>query len=340
MIEGEDNSKQLEQSNPILIEIASIAMRRSQLLSLISEILMDGERRDILLILLSKETNFLQSHNIDMPFWWCSAVHDLGVFYGMAKYGIFGWEDICVDSTLPLTKKAIKHYLTHSIRKEKQRRIDDDEKDDVKLPLFSRLERRMLCICHQVEKTYRASRGENAISTHTSLFSWLDDFRAGKDGSENETAEYEENNAFEDFIRGEIRRKEKALEDPISKIQHASEEEEIHSFEAFKKSMQMSHKRKYDIYISQIKTEIANGVEGDFNTEEEEEPISKKFQLYSNSSKTNKNLTNMSSMPIPRPTNAAINENATIPTPNNDLFFNSAMSERKEKRISIEMLVS
>ncbi|GMF65012.1 unnamed protein product [Phytophthora lilii] len=85
---------------------AWVTMRRTQLLE------------DVLDILSTKRgalENFLRSGNeslvADMPVWWCPWIHDFGVFYGMARYGVYGWERIMLDRQLPFHRQAREHHI-------------------------------------------------------------------------------------------------------------------------------------------------------------------------------------------------------------------------------------
>ncbi|GMF24707.1 unnamed protein product [Phytophthora fragariaefolia] len=85
---------------------AWVTMRRTQLLE------------DVLDILTTKRAaleDFLRSGKQslveDMPVWWCPWIHDLGVFYGMARHGVYGWERIMLDRQLPFHRQAREHHI-------------------------------------------------------------------------------------------------------------------------------------------------------------------------------------------------------------------------------------
>ncbi|KAF4318613.1 hypothetical protein BBO99_00007232 [Phytophthora kernoviae] len=83
-----------------------VTLRRTQLLEDVLDIL--STKRDVL-------EDFLRSGKQDlvteMPVWWCPWIHDLGVFYGMARYGIYGWDRLLLDRQLPFHRQAREHHI-------------------------------------------------------------------------------------------------------------------------------------------------------------------------------------------------------------------------------------
>ncbi|KAL4115753.1 hypothetical protein PRIC2_012759 [Phytophthora ramorum] len=85
---------------------AWVTMRRTQLLE------------DVLDILSTKQSAlqaFLRSGKeslvAEMPVWWCPWIHDLGVFYGMARYGVYGWKKMMLDRQLPFYRQARERHI-------------------------------------------------------------------------------------------------------------------------------------------------------------------------------------------------------------------------------------
>ncbi|RMX70437.1 hypothetical protein KXD40_004000 [Peronospora effusa] len=85
---------------------AWVTMRRTQLLEDVLDIL--STKRDALETLLRSGKHGLVEN---MPVWWCPWIHDLGVFYGMARYGIYGWEHMMLDRQLPFHRQAREHHI-------------------------------------------------------------------------------------------------------------------------------------------------------------------------------------------------------------------------------------
>ncbi|KAE9112912.1 Chromodomain-helicase-DNA-binding protein 6 [Phytophthora fragariae] len=85
---------------------AWVTMRRTQLLEDMLDILTTkrGALEDYL-------RSGKQSLVEDMPVWWCPWIHDLGVIYGMAHYGVYGWERIMLDRQLPFHRQAREHHI-------------------------------------------------------------------------------------------------------------------------------------------------------------------------------------------------------------------------------------
>ncbi|RLN74945.1 hypothetical protein BBJ28_00017162, partial [Nothophytophthora sp. Chile5] len=85
---------------------AWITLRRTQLLEDVLDIL--STKRDTL-------EAFLRSGSQDlvagMPVWWCPWIHDLGLFFGMARYGVYGWEQLLLDRQLPFRRQAREHHI-------------------------------------------------------------------------------------------------------------------------------------------------------------------------------------------------------------------------------------
>ncbi|KAG7391581.1 choline dehydrogenase 7 [Phytophthora boehmeriae] len=83
-----------------------VTLRRTQLLEDVLDIL--STKREAL-------EDFLRSGQQDlvaeMPVWWCPWIHDLGVFYGMARYGIYGWDRLLLDRQLPFHRQAREHHI-------------------------------------------------------------------------------------------------------------------------------------------------------------------------------------------------------------------------------------
>ncbi|OWZ23357.1 Chromodomain-helicase-DNA-binding protein [Phytophthora megakarya] len=85
---------------------AWVTMRRTQLLEDVLDIL--STKRDILDAFLKSGK---QSLVADLPVWWCPWIHDLGLFYGMARHGVYGWERIMLDRQLPFHRQAREHHI-------------------------------------------------------------------------------------------------------------------------------------------------------------------------------------------------------------------------------------
>lgn len=86
--------------------IAWVTMRRTQLLEDVLDIL--SSKREVLEAYLKSGIPSLVT---DMPVWWCPWIHDLGVFYGMARHGVYGWEWILLDRQLPFHRQAREHHI-------------------------------------------------------------------------------------------------------------------------------------------------------------------------------------------------------------------------------------
>ncbi|KAG7391902.1 choline dehydrogenase 7 [Phytophthora pseudosyringae] len=85
---------------------AWVTMRRTQLLEDVLDIL--STKRGVLGAYLKSGREGLVT---DMPVWWCPWIHDLGVFYGMARHGVYGWERIMLDRQLPFHRQAREHHI-------------------------------------------------------------------------------------------------------------------------------------------------------------------------------------------------------------------------------------
>lgn len=85
---------------------AWVTMRRTQLLEDVLDIL-STKRAALEAYLKSGQ----QSLVTDMPVWWCPWIHDLGVFYGMARHGVYGWARIMLDRQLPFHRQAREHHI-------------------------------------------------------------------------------------------------------------------------------------------------------------------------------------------------------------------------------------
>ncbi|KAG4047419.1 Chromodomain-helicase-DNA-binding protein 6 [Phytophthora cactorum] len=85
---------------------AWVTMRRTQLLEDVLDIL-STKRVALEAYLKSGQENLVT----DMPVWWCPWIHDLGVFYGMARHGVYGWERIMLDRQLPFHRQAREHHI-------------------------------------------------------------------------------------------------------------------------------------------------------------------------------------------------------------------------------------
>ncbi|KAL7692792.1 putative chromodomain-helicase-DNA-binding protein [Plasmopara halstedii] len=85
---------------------AWVTMRRTQLLEDVLDIL--SSKRDALEAYMKSGHPSLVA---DMPVWWCPWIHDLGVFYGIARYGVYGWERILRDRQLPFHHQAREHHI-------------------------------------------------------------------------------------------------------------------------------------------------------------------------------------------------------------------------------------
>ncbi|CAH0475327.1 unnamed protein product [Peronospora belbahrii] len=85
---------------------AWVTMRRTQLLEDVLDIL--STKRDTLETYLRSGKHILVEN---MPVWWCPWIHDLGAFYGMARYGIYGWERIMLDRRLPFHRQAREQHI-------------------------------------------------------------------------------------------------------------------------------------------------------------------------------------------------------------------------------------
>ncbi|KAL3661408.1 hypothetical protein V7S43_013611 [Phytophthora oleae] len=85
---------------------AWVTMRRTQLLEDVLDIL-STKRAALESYLKSGQ----QSLVTDMPVWWCPWIHDLGVFYGMARHGVYGWARIMLDRQLPFHRQAREHHI-------------------------------------------------------------------------------------------------------------------------------------------------------------------------------------------------------------------------------------
>lgn len=86
--------------------VAWVTLRRSQLLQDILEVL--SMRQPALVALLRSGAPELVE---GMPVWWCPWIHDLGLFYGMARYGVAGWERILLDRELPFHRTARERHI-------------------------------------------------------------------------------------------------------------------------------------------------------------------------------------------------------------------------------------
>lgn len=86
--------------------VAWVSLRRISLFNDICDLL--THRKPELL-------EFLRSGSPDlvdkMPVWWCPWVHDLGIFYGMARHGISAWERLLLDRQLPFHRQARVNHI-------------------------------------------------------------------------------------------------------------------------------------------------------------------------------------------------------------------------------------
>lgn len=138
---------------------AWITMRRTQLLEDVLHIL--STKREALEAYVKSGMSVLMT---DMPLWWCPWIHDLGMFYGMARYGVYGWERIMLDRQLPFHRQArAYHFRTgleegklsfhplHRHHFESKTAMNDWFKRTVnEFPSFSILERKVEIICAAV----------------------------------------------------------------------------------------------------------------------------------------------------------------------------------------------
>jgi SNF2 family DNA or RNA helicase len=85
---------------------AWMTMRRTQLLEDVLDIL-STKRGALEAFLRSGKQSLVEN----MPVWWCPWIHDLGVFFGMARYGVYGWERIMLDRQLPFHRQAREHHI-------------------------------------------------------------------------------------------------------------------------------------------------------------------------------------------------------------------------------------
>ncbi|KAI9989363.1 hypothetical protein PInf_019641 [Phytophthora infestans] len=85
---------------------AWVTMRRTQVLEDVLDIL--STKRVALEAYLKSGQESLVT---DMPVWWCPWIHDLGVFYGMARHGVYGWERMMLDRQLPFHRQAREHHI-------------------------------------------------------------------------------------------------------------------------------------------------------------------------------------------------------------------------------------
>lgn len=86
--------------------IAWMTLRRTQLLEDVCTVL-SSRLPQLVSLLRSGREQFVK----DMPVWWCPWVHDLGVFYGMARYGVYGWERTLLDRQLPFRRQAREQHI-------------------------------------------------------------------------------------------------------------------------------------------------------------------------------------------------------------------------------------
>ncbi|CAI5729820.1 unnamed protein product [Hyaloperonospora brassicae] len=85
---------------------AWVTMRRTQLLEDVLDVL-SNRRGALESVLRSGKQGLVEN----MPVWWCPWIHDLGTLFGMARYGIYGWERIMLDRQLPFHRQAREHHI-------------------------------------------------------------------------------------------------------------------------------------------------------------------------------------------------------------------------------------
>uniref|UniRef100_K3X6C6 Chromodomain-helicase-DNA-binding protein 6 n=1 Tax=Globisporangium ultimum (strain ATCC 200006 / CBS 805.95 / DAOM BR144) TaxID=431595 RepID=K3X6C6_GLOUD len=85
---------------------AWVTLRRIQLLQDVLDIL-STRAQELVAYLRSGSDTLVQ----DMPVWWCPWIHDLALFHGMARYGIYGWENIVLDRQLPFHREARSEHI-------------------------------------------------------------------------------------------------------------------------------------------------------------------------------------------------------------------------------------
>ncbi|TMW56863.1 hypothetical protein Poli38472_006873 [Pythium oligandrum] len=138
---------------------AWVTLRRVQLLE------------DLLVILSEKKIQvqeYLRSGKPelvqDMPVWWCPWIHDLYLMFGMARYGIYGWEKILLDRRLPFHRQALEEHIrrvfldgTETFAPLYRDRFDSDASREAWLqqvveefPSFAVLERKVQAICEEL----------------------------------------------------------------------------------------------------------------------------------------------------------------------------------------------
>lgn len=88
--------------------MAWISLRRMQLLHDILDIVSSEALISALVSMLRSGDPGLVA---GMPVWWCPWIHDLGLFFGMARYGIFGWRQTLLDRELPFHRAAREHHI-------------------------------------------------------------------------------------------------------------------------------------------------------------------------------------------------------------------------------------
>jgi hypothetical protein len=127
--------------------IAFICLQRCDLLEKITDFVTNKTKKKAL-------WNYLRSGKEElvgkeMPVWWCPWIHDLGLFYGMAKYGIYGWEKMILDESLPFYQDNIQTHI--------EKVFGEIEEINMEIPSYASLERRIEWICKQVEVKERKS---------------------------------------------------------------------------------------------------------------------------------------------------------------------------------------
>ncbi|DAZ94104.1 TPA: hypothetical protein N0F65_007938 [Lagenidium giganteum] len=182
-----------------------VALRRIQLLEDILEVLSD-KRPELLTYLQSGDAKLVQ----DMPAWWCPWVHDLGLFYGMAKYGIYGWERILLDRQLPFHRRAradfIRSYLlegTPAFEPLFRSRFENQtsmlrwfEEAMSTFPSLAVLEKKMHAMCRDLLHAEMEVSDRYHEPEERSVYSFPD-----------------ANNAVEEYILAVVKKKDEAVDD-------------------------------------------------------------------------------------------------------------------------------